>query len=147
MPASNILALDIGEKRVGVALARSQVRVPVALETLERQAVDFWELLQKLLKDHEIDEIVLGLPRGLEGQETAQTKYVQDFAKELANHSSLPVHWQDEALTSVQSENILSKSGKSYEKADIDAVAASLILSDYLQSPESSTVASKSAEP
>ncbi len=134
MPGINVLALDVGEKRVGLALVRAEVRVPVLLATLQTQADDFWGSLAAILKQHDITEVVIGLPRGLEGQETAQTKYVQDFAKEFASHFSLPIHWQDEALTSVQAENILGGSGKPYEKADVDAMAASLILSDYLES-------------
>lgn len=133
MPANNILALDIGEKRVGVALARAGIRVPVTLDTLERQAENFWEKLAAVIKEHDISRVVIGLPRGLEGQETAQTKYVQIFAEEFLNHFSLPMHWQDEALTSVQAESILDGSGKPYIKADVDALAASLILADYLE--------------
>ncbi len=129
----NLLALDVGEKRVGVALVRSDVRVPVLLTTLQRQSLDFWETLMSVLTKHEIHEVVIGLPRGLEGQETAQTKLVREFAAEFATHSSLPVHWQDEALTSVQAKSILSGHGKPYEKADVDAMAASLILADYME--------------
>ncbi len=133
MPDNNILALDVGEKRVGVAMVRAEVRVPVTLETLDRQAPEFWEKLSEVIKQNEIGQIIIGLPRGLAGQETAQTKHVREFAGELASHFSLPVHWQDEALTSVQAETILNGSGKPYKKADIDALAASLILADYLE--------------
>lgn len=133
MPGNNILALDIGEKRVGVALVRAEVRVPVALDTLDRQANDFWQQLAAVIEEHDIQEVVMGLPRGLDGQETAQTKYVQSFAQEFSSHFPQPIHFQDEALTSVQSENILGASGKPYQKADVDALAASLILSDYLE--------------
>lgn len=133
MPANNLLALDVGEKRVGVALARADVRVPVVLETLERQASDFWQKLASVIKQHDIEEVVIGLPRGLDGQETAQTAHVQAFAREFASKFSQPFIYQDEALTSVQAENILSAGGKQYAKTDIDALAASLILSDYLE--------------
>lgn len=139
MPANNILGLDAGEKRVGVAMVRADVRVPVTLETLDRQAPDFWGQLTEVIKQNYIGQIVIGLPRGLDGQETAQTKYVREFAGELAGHFALPVHWQDEALTSVQAENILNASGKPYKKADIDALAASLILADYLETAKAAS--------
>lgn len=141
MPGSNTLGLDAGEKRVGVAMVRAEVRIPVTLETLNRQSPDFWDKLSEVIKQNDIGQIVIGLPRGLEGQETAQTNYVRDFAGELAGHFALPVHWQDEALTSVQAENILNGSGKPYKKADVDALAASLILADYLEGEGVSSVA------
>lgn len=130
---SNVLALDVGEKRVGAALARSEVRVPVTLKTLDRQAADFWQQLSAVMQEHGVEQVVLGLPRGLEGQETAQTAYVRGFAREFSSRFHQPIHYQDEALTSVQSENILGASGKPYQKDEVDALAASLILSDYLE--------------
>ncbi len=133
MPANNILCLDVGEKRVGVALVRSAVRIPVMLQTLERQADDFWQQLTSLIKEYEVNDLVLGLPRGLEGQETGQTKYVRTFAEELTGYTALPIYWQDEALTSVKATSILDSSGKPYTKGDVDAMAASLILADYLE--------------
>lgn len=132
----NILGLDVGEKRVGVALANSDVKLTKLLETLDYQSHNFWENLDTLIKKHEIDSIVIGLPRGLDGQETAQTKYVQSFAEDIRKKFSLPIHWQDEALTSLRAQEILEMSGKPYKKSDIDAISASLILSDYLENLE-----------
>lgn len=132
MQASNILGLDVGEKRVGVAMVRAEVRVPVTLDTLDREATDFWHQLIEITKQNNIGEVVIGLPRGLDGQETAQTALVRAFGQELTSHITLPAHWQDEALTSVQARNVLDASGKPYQKGDIDALAASIILTDYL---------------
>lgn len=132
--ASNILGLDVGEKRVGVALLRSSPRVPVTLTTLERDAEHFWQRLVALIDEHEIEKIVVGLPRGLNGQDTAQTEAVRAFTEDLQLHTTLPLFWQDEAVTSVNAEAALQATGKPYTKADIDATAAQLILSDYLES-------------
>lgn len=130
---NNVLALDVGEKRVGVALARAGLSVALPLVTLERQAADFWHQLLQTMKQNDVTELVIGLPRGLEGQETAQTVSAQAFGQELSSQTDVPIHWQDEALTSVKAEEILKNSGKPYEKGNIDALAASLILADYLE--------------
>lgn len=130
---SNTLALDVGTVRVGTAIARSDVAIALPLVTLERAAENFWHDLKDLVHANDISELVVGLPRGLDGQETAQTESVQTFGRELEKRFGLPIIWQDEALTSVKAESILRAQGKPYKKADIDAVAASLILTDYLE--------------
>ena len=133
MSHRSLLALDVGTVRVGVAMARAEVRVPVVLPTLSRQDEQFWEKLKEIIMANDIKQLVVGLPRGLDGQETEQTKYVKNFVDELAEHISLPVALQDEALTSVQAEASLAASRKSYQKSDVDGVSASLILGDYLE--------------
>ncbi|MES2971123.1 MAG: Holliday junction resolvase RuvX [Patescibacteria group bacterium] len=135
MSKTNILALDVGTKRVGVALARAAVRVPVALETLDRQSPDFWDQLKKLTTEHGISQLIVGLPRGLNGQETAQTRDVITFAERLKKQIALPIVWQDEALTSVKAESVLNN-GKPYQKSQVDALAACFILADYLEGEE-----------
>lgn len=133
MKKSNILALDIGDKRVGIALARADVRVPVPVATLVRSEPAFWDQLSELVSQHDVNQIVLGLPRGLNGQETGQTVATRAFGDELMKRLALPVHWQDEALTSVKAESVLRKTSKPYSKGDIDALAACYILSDYME--------------
>ena len=130
---NNLLALDVGSVRVGVAICVRDVVIARPLITLNRQDNDFWQQLIKLIADHSIGALVVGLPRGLDGQETDQTRSVRGFALELAEHTALPQHWQDEALTSVKAEEALRQRGGAYQKSDIDALAASYILSDYLQ--------------
>ena len=131
MQGNNVLGLDVGEQRVGVALLRAEVQIPLPLSTLQRSAEDFWGQLRKLVEGNQVATIVIGLPRGLDGQETGQTQAVRSFAAELQEQLNLPIVWQDEALTSVKAEETLQASGKAYEKPDIDALAASLILTDY----------------
>ena len=133
-PPNNILAVDVGSIRVGVALTRAGISIPVALKTLSRAEADFWQQLLNLIQEHDVGQLVIGLPRGLDGQETAQTGLVRAFGQELATHTTLPIEWQDEALTSVKAETTLKNSAKPYNKADIDALAACYILEDYLNS-------------
>lgn len=129
---SSILALDVGEKRVGVAVASLAARLPRPLTTLERDG-SFWQALQKLLDDEGTETLVVGLPRGLEGQSTAQTSATETFVSELKRHFDLLVHFQDEAVTSKQAEAELQARGKPYKLGDIDALAATYILEDYLK--------------
>lgn len=127
-----IAALDVGDRRIGVAIAHRVAALPAPLLTLENDA-SLWGKLQQLIAEQQIDVLVVGLPRGLDGQETAQTRSTQAFVEELRKHVSLPVYWQDEALTSVQAETELQSSGKRYNKGMVDALAACLILKDYLE--------------
>lgn len=132
MSLGNTLAIDVGEKRVGLAMAHSDVRVPIVLPTLLNEGDMIWDKLRNVIDENDIEQIVIGLPRGLEGQETDQTKIVREFAKTASEKLGLPIEMQDEALTSVNAEKILSSSGKSFNKSDIDGLAASYILADYL---------------
>ena len=128
----NIIALDVGEKRVGVAMTNTLARLPRPHATLVRDE-RFWDELEKLIHTEEIQEIVVGLPRNLEGNETAQTVATRKFIAVLEDRFELPVQTQDEGLTSRQAEKELQNRGKGFEKADIDALAAAYILEDYLK--------------
>jgi putative Holliday junction resolvase len=130
---TSILALDVGAKRVGVALASSVARLPHPLTTLNA-ADGFYEALNQIIVDEAVDTIVVGLPRGLEGQHTAQTQAVEDFTAELRSRVTVPIYQQDEALTSQKAEEELEARGGTYQKGDIDALAATYILEDFLTS-------------
>lgn len=129
---SNLLALDVGDKRIGVAVASSVAKLPRPLATVENNDKSLQEL-QDIVKKEDVGIIVIGLPRGLEGQETAQTGVVRDFRDKLETVIKLPIHWQDEALTSVKAEKELRNRGLGYNKDHVDALAATYILEDYLR--------------
>lgn len=128
---NNLLGLDVGSKRIGLAIVADGVAVPRALPALENDD-NFLRNLKTILADKKIDELVVGLPRNLNGDDTPQTVYVRQFIANLSNDIKLPIHLQDEALTSTNAENILKTDNKSYQKGDIDSLAASQILLDYL---------------
>lgn len=132
MPAhSSILALDVGDKRVGVAVASLVARLPRPLTTLQRSD-GFFEELRRFIRSEEAGEIVVGLPRGLDGQPTRQTEATERFVAQLKRETGLPVYLQDEALTSKQAETELAGRKQTGAKGDIDALAAVYILEDYL---------------
>lgn len=128
---NNLLALDVGAVRVGVALAAHGLNIARPLATLANDP-SLIESLRDLISEHDIKTIVVGLPRGLDSQSTQQTKMAREFSDQLKSQLAINVELQDEALTSVRARESLEQSGKSFKKSDIDAVAASLILSDYM---------------
>jgi putative Holliday junction resolvase len=129
---STILALDVGERRIGVAATNLLVRLPKPLTTLTHTDA-IWHDLDQLIQTEAAACIVVGLPRGLDGQETAQTATVRDFVTELQSHVTLPVFFQDEALTSQKAEAELKQTTKNFDKGMIDALAATYILEDFLR--------------
>jgi len=126
-----ILALDVGEKRIGVALADPQIRIAIAYDTL---VVDGTECVQitQLIEQQHADTLVVGYPRNQSGEATAQTAYVEQFVERL-DVGGAKIIFQDESLTSVKAEELLNRQHKPYRKEDVDALAASLILQDYLE--------------
>ena len=128
----SIVSLDVGAKRIGVAIASTAAGLPQPLKTLDH-GPDILEQLQKLFAEESAVAVVLGLPRGLDGQHTAQTEAVEAFGEQLKPLAGVPLHWQDEAVTSRQAEEELKSRGKPYTKGDIDALSATYILEDFLR--------------
>jgi putative Holliday junction resolvase len=124
-----ILGLDFGQKRIGVARGNTIARLASPLTVI---AVDGNEIdkIQQLCEVNECQTIVVGLPRNLNGEETDQTKIVRQFASSLKDRG-FSIIWQDESLTSVQAETEQEASGTN---SHIDAHAAAIILQDYLDS-------------
>jgi putative Holliday junction resolvase len=130
-PHNTILALDVGARRVGVAMATIGARLAAPLTTLNRSE-STPQNVQELIDQHAAVILVVGLPRGLDGQHTSQTMAVEEFKAELEQSLTVPVHWQDEAVTSRQAEEELEARGKPYAKGDIDALSATYILEDFI---------------
>lgn len=126
-----IIALDIGEKRIGVAHADNEVRLPVAYGVLEVDGLET-ERLREIITEFEPRVIVIGYPRNQRGETTAQTEAVVKYSERLAEFK-VPIVYQDESLTSVLAEDYLKSLHKPYGKGDIDAHAAAIILGDYLE--------------
>lgn len=132
MENNSVISLDVGDRRVGIAIASRAAKIASPYGVIDRQKENVWEALDKLINDNKVGVIAVGLPRGLNGQETAQTKSVRDFAAKLKKRYQLVIHFQDEALTSQKAEDELGARHVSYNKGDVDALAATYILSDFL---------------
>jgi putative Holliday junction resolvase len=127
-----LVSLDVGEKRIGVAVGDSAVRIAVPFETVEVDGSEL-EAITKIYQSQRAEVLVIGYPRNQSGVPTAQTKYVTDFAKKLSDISD-KIIFQDESLTSVIAEQQLASHKRPYSKGDIDAQAAAIILQDYIES-------------
>ena len=126
-----LLAFDYGSARIGVARANTIARLPEPLEAIDAKS-GTWKRIDELIAEHRPIKLVVGLPRNMEGKETAQTKEVRDFAEQLSTKTGIEVVFQDESLTSVEAEQALSESNSTFEKGDVDMFAAAAILDDYL---------------
>lgn len=126
------LALDVGEKRIGVAIGDDAVRIAMPYDTIEVDGSEL-ERIARIVVDEGVDTLVVGYPRNQSGEATAQTEYVETFAEQLKDMAS-HLDFQDESLTSVLAEQQLKSYGRPYSKGDIDARAAAIILQDYLES-------------
>lgn len=132
MKPTKVIALDVGEKRIGVAAADSTTKLAYPLTTLSVDGTEL-ESIKAIIVDEKTDIIVVGYPRNQNGETTNQTVSVEEFVKELKVFG-VPIVYQDESLTSVTAENQLKSHKKPYQKSDIDAYAASIILTDYMES-------------
>lgn len=135
---SRILALDYGGKRIGVALSDPTRTIASPLTTLTRRAGKRppWAAISRLVAEHEVGELVVGLPLDLSGGEGEWAGEVRAFGAELARRTGLPVHWVDERLSSVEAERAVRSMGlrrsQREDRARIDSTAAALILRGYL---------------
>jgi putative holliday junction resolvase len=125
------LALDVGEKRIGVASGDGIVRIAVPIDTVEVDGSEIEKIARHIVNENP-DVVVVGYPRNQSGEATAQSMFVEAFSEKLKDIAPKIV-FQDESLTSVLAEERLKSYKKPYSKADIDAQAAALILQDYLE--------------
>ena len=126
-----LMALDYGTVRIGVAIGDTQVKIAIPSGTVEVDGQEIPAIL-KLAKFHNINHIIVGYPRNQSGQATKQTKLAEIFKNQLSKQFQ-PISFQDESLTSVLAEGRLKSHNKPYSRGDIDALAAALILEDYFE--------------
>jgi putative Holliday junction resolvase len=131
-----VLALDVGDKRIGVAISDALGLTAQPLPTLTRAggAADVGAVV-KLVQQHGVGAIVAGLPLTLQGEHGPQAKKVLGFVRALELATPVPVTTQDERLTTVEGQRALREGGMNAkkQKGAIDAVAAHLILQQYLE--------------
>ena len=130
------LALDVGSKRIGVAVSDELGLTAQPVLTLERRRNPREDLrsLARLCRRYEVAGIVVGHPLGEDGQITPQAAKIQTFASELAELTKLPIHLWNERLTTHQAHQILYESGHARQSHGrvVDQVAATLILQSFL---------------
>jgi putative holliday junction resolvase len=141
---SRILSIDFGTRRIGLALSDPSRTIASPLTVLPRRAGKRppWPEVERIIQEHEVTEIVFGLPLELSGEEGTWAAEVRSAAAKLGERTGLPIHWIDERLTSVQAESTVRdlglKRSQRAEKERVDAAAAAIILQRYLASLQQS---------
>jgi putative holliday junction resolvase len=151
-----VLGVDYGRARIGLAIADSESRMAQPLSTMERvNRNEDMRRLRELVREHGVKQIVVGLPLRLDGSRGEMAEEVAGFAQRLRKQIGVPVEMVDERLTSWEAERLLEevqgrfihdekltgsrKPKKAQAKMTVDAVAAAVILKEYLERQESQT--------
>ena len=132
-----ILALDVGRKRIGLAVSDELGATAQGLETFERTRIrDDLNKLKQLAGALKVGLLLVGKPLHMSGSESRQSEYTREFGDRLGEYAGLPVVYWDERLTSAEAERILQQAGANLEqrKAAVDRLAAVLLLESYLAS-------------
>jgi putative Holliday junction resolvase len=130
-----VLGLDVGERRIGVAISDDLGIAAGRLTTLDRRGLKAdLDALCGLIVEHQVCEVAVGLPLTLRGEHGIQAQRVSGFVEQLRRRTDTPIHLVDERLTTVQGARALIATGASARKrkAVVDQVAAQLILQHYL---------------
>ena len=154
---ARLMALDVGEARIGVAICDSTgvLASPYTTLHISRDEEQTWKAIQKVIDETEAEGLVVGLPISLDGQLHAQGQRVQSFAKRLQEHIAIPLTLWDERLSTVEAQRLLAQRGQDEggkrqrqrgqqriqskrrrHVHEIDALAATVILQDYLTTRE-----------
>jgi len=129
-----IMAIDLGRKRVGVAFSDTEAFMCVDAKAFEtRDDRDLVKQIEKLVSDFEVGEIVIGYPINLKGERTETTRWAERIYTILKERYHFPVNLLDERMTTALAERFVPLSEKKKDKSKVDAVAASLLLADYLR--------------
>ncbi len=127
---SHYLAIDYGEKNIGIAITVDDDHKIVPLITLTAYNSNFWHDMDECVKEHDIATIIVGLPLGMNGEATEQTRKTRDFIERLEKRYTLPVYEQDERLTSRLADQLVSVPLQT--NAPVDHFVAAQILETYL---------------
>lgn len=135
-PRGRVLGLDVGARRIGLAVSDPLGITAQGLETLHRKNKRYdFEYLRGVIREYQVKEIVVGLPLRMSGAEGTQSEKMRVFAEELQKKFGLPVHLWDERLTSAEANRFLRETDLSIEKRGkaVDRMAATLILQGWME--------------
>ncbi len=155
---ARLLALDVGEARIGVAIsdATGFLASPYTILHVSRNEAQTWEAIQQLISETDAEGLVVGLPVSLDGQIHGQARRIQAFVERLKQHIPIPITFWDERFSTVEAERLLAERGqielggrsergnrqrkqghrgnrkRKRRNSEIDALAAAIILQEYL---------------
>ncbi len=130
------LGLDVGDKRIGVALSDPQgiLASPLTIITCRNETADI-EAIMGIISQHQVERVIVGLPRSMNGSLGKQAEKVKAFAQSLSSQIKIPVEFRDERLSSVSARRLIQDARQKRARHD-DAIAAALILQTYLDETE-----------
>jgi len=126
----NILGIDVGESRVGLALANDVARIPSPYDVLKNDSAVVSEIL-KIVDKEQIQTVVVGLPRNMSGEETQQSAKIREWAAKLQEKLDASIVFCDESLSSVRAENLQKYDPKRQSGQAVDDLAACFILEEF----------------
>ena len=129
------LAVDLGDKRTGLAIGDDELKMSQPLVVLEIPIGTLLvDAVENAIEKHGVQAVVLGLPLDMDGSVGPRAKLTQEFGEKISTQTSVEVYYQDERLTSAAAEEHLSQSGRTHKqkKRVRDAIAAAEILNDFL---------------
>jgi putative Holliday junction resolvase len=135
-----VMALDVGDRNIGIAISDALLLTAQSRPTLRRKDLQSdLEAIRQLSKKNEVHEIVVGQPLHMDGRESPQSQKVARFAEELKKTVGVPIVFWDERLTSFEAEQRLQEMGLNWRqrRAEIDKIAALIILQNYLDAHSS----------
>lgn len=132
MAATRYLGLDIGDKKIGVALsdALGILASPLTIIYRSEEKSDIEDILG-IIDRNQVGQVIAGLPYSMDGSIGSQAEKVQAFIRELISRTEVPIDFRDERLSTVSAKRLLREAGRR-KKAEDDAAAAALILQGYL---------------
>lgn len=129
------MGLDIGDKRIGVALSDPDgiLASPLTIINRSDESLDI-EAITNIVSQHQVKQIIVGLPRSMDGSIGKQAEKVEDFTRRLCQHTEVPVEFRDERLSTVSAKRLMQaiSTKKTRKKVRDDAIAAAVILQGYL---------------
>ena len=125
----NYLAIDVGEKRIGLAIAGSVAKLPRPLAILPNKDGIFEQIIN-LAEEESVAKIIVGLPRNMSGEETAQSAFSRRFAADLGKRTDIEIDFADESLST---ERVKGSTYKKDPSGHLDSIAACFILEEYLE--------------
>ena len=131
-----VLGIDVGDRRIGLALSDSGGILASPLTIIEHTtATGNIEVILKIAQERGAERIIVGLPRLMNGDIGPQAQKVQAFAEAMRSHTQIPIEYRDERLTTVMAQRLHQESGtkKKNRVVRYDAMAAAVILQDYLE--------------
>ena len=132
-----ILSLDHGTRRIGVAVSDDTKTIATPLEHIPADPMDkFIARLQQLIREKDVELILIGMPRNMDGSYGPATEKVKDFIAAIQPHITTPVKTWDERLTSAQANRVLLQANvrRDKRKQNVDKMAAAILLQGYLDS-------------